>query len=128
MLFFAFCLLVYFLPLIIGHQKGSFGAIFVLNLLLGWTVIGWIAALIWASADEVRARIFAVQPRLLSLRRDLSGGRAILLVLRRTHLEKNATGAGHGICASGEGERHSGWQNQRVSGQWHAGSDRERVR
>jgi hypothetical protein len=61
MSFFAFCLLLYFLPSIIGHQKRSFGGIFVLNLLLGWTVIGWIAALIWASADEVRVPIFAVQ-------------------------------------------------------------------
>jgi len=28
------------------HQTG---AIFVTNLLLGWTLLGWIAALIWAS-------------------------------------------------------------------------------
>jgi len=61
MFFCTFCLLVYFLPSIIGHQKRSFGAIFVLNLLLGWTVIGWIAALIWACTDEVRVPVFAVQ-------------------------------------------------------------------
>lgn len=40
----------YFLPTIIaaarGHHNG--GAVFALNLLLGWTVLGWIAALVWA--------------------------------------------------------------------------------
>jgi len=59
--FFAFGLLLYFLPSIIGHQKRSAGAIFVLNLLLGWTVIGWVAALIWACTDEARVPVFAVQ-------------------------------------------------------------------
>lgn len=29
-------------------KKRNAGAIFVLNLLLGWTVIGWIVALVWA--------------------------------------------------------------------------------
>jgi len=59
---FAFCLLVYFLPSIIGHQTRSFGGVFVLNLLLGWTVIGWIAALMWACVDEVRVPVFAWLP------------------------------------------------------------------
>ena len=45
---FALCVALYFLPSIIGHNKRNFGAIFVLNLFLGWTVIGWIVALIWA--------------------------------------------------------------------------------
>ena len=43
-------LLVYFLPSIIalarGHQNAL--AIFVLNLLLGWTFLGWVAALVWS--------------------------------------------------------------------------------
>jgi len=60
MFFFAFCLLAYFLPSIIGHEKRSFAGIFVLNLLLGWTVIGWIVALIWACTDEHRVPIYAV--------------------------------------------------------------------
>ena len=41
---------LYFLPSIIvqmrRHHQGT--AIFVLNLLLGWTVLGWIAALVWS--------------------------------------------------------------------------------
>ena len=43
-------LFVYFLPWIIAlsrHSNKSTG-IALLNLLLGWTIIGWIAALIWA--------------------------------------------------------------------------------
>jgi CHASE2 domain-containing sensor protein len=41
---------LYLLPSIIAwrrrHHNG--GAIFVLNLLLGWTGLGWIAAMIWS--------------------------------------------------------------------------------
>lgn len=54
MFFLAFCALLYFLPSILGHDKRSFAGILILNLLLGWTVIGWVAALIWASTDEPR--------------------------------------------------------------------------
>jgi hypothetical protein len=44
-------LAIYFLPNFMAgfrkHHNGS--AILVLNLFLGWTVLGWIVALIWAS-------------------------------------------------------------------------------
>jgi len=33
------------------HHNGL--AIFMLNLLLGWTVIGWVVALIWACTTSV---------------------------------------------------------------------------
>jgi hypothetical protein len=46
------CLLLYFLPSILGRNKRNSTAIFVLNLLLGWTLIGWIVALIWALTVE----------------------------------------------------------------------------
>ena len=43
-------LLVYFLPVVIavvrGHQNTA--AIFILTLLLGWTFLGWVAALVWS--------------------------------------------------------------------------------
>lgn len=42
--------LVYFLPSVISearHHRND-AAIFILNLLLGWTVLGWIVALIWS--------------------------------------------------------------------------------
>jgi hypothetical protein len=35
-----------------GHHNST--AIFLLNLFLGWTVIGWVAALVWA-ATAVRS-------------------------------------------------------------------------
>jgi hypothetical protein len=43
-------LLVYFIPTFVAsarNQENRF-AIFALNLVLGWTVIGWIGALMWA--------------------------------------------------------------------------------
>lgn len=51
----AVMLSAYFIPTIIAiarhhHQRL---AIFVLNMMLGWTVLGWIAALVW-SATAVR--------------------------------------------------------------------------
>ena len=40
----------YFLPgmIAIERKHHQAAAIFMLNLLLGWTVLGWIAALVWA--------------------------------------------------------------------------------
>jgi hypothetical protein len=43
---------LYFLPSIIAHNKLNFGGVFVLNLLLGWTLVGWIIALIWALGGD----------------------------------------------------------------------------
>jgi hypothetical protein len=45
---------LYFLPTIIGHNKRDSFAIFLLNLFLGWTFIGWIIALVWACSAEPR--------------------------------------------------------------------------
>jgi hypothetical protein len=40
----------YFLPALVAFARHHYnnGAIFVLNLFLGWTLIGWVAALVWA--------------------------------------------------------------------------------
>ncbi len=43
---------VYFLPTIIGSSKNNIGAIFALNLLLGWTFIGWVIAFVWALTKD----------------------------------------------------------------------------
>lgn len=60
---FALALAFYFLPSIIGRNKRNFGAIFALNLLLGWTFIGWIIALIWAlSSDPQPAQVIINNP------------------------------------------------------------------
>jgi hypothetical protein len=45
---------IYFLPTIIGRGKRNAAAIFWLNLLAGWTVIGWIGALIWAVSKDAQ--------------------------------------------------------------------------
>jgi hypothetical protein len=39
---------VYLVPSIVGRRKRNAVAIFVLNLLLGWTFLGWVLALVWA--------------------------------------------------------------------------------
>jgi hypothetical protein len=48
----AFLLVLYFLPSIVGRKKKNAQAIFVLNLLLGWTLLGWVIALIWANTKD----------------------------------------------------------------------------
>ena len=50
-LFLALCAALYFLPSILGAQKRNAIAIFVLNLFLGWTLVGWVVALVWALSE-----------------------------------------------------------------------------
>jgi hypothetical protein len=48
--FFGFGFVMYFLPSIIAlaRNKRDITAIVLLNFFLGWTMIGWIVALVWA--------------------------------------------------------------------------------
>ena len=48
--------IVYFLPTICAGKNRNQTAIFVLNLFLGWTLIGWIVALVWACMDQPKNR------------------------------------------------------------------------
>jgi len=41
-------LVIYFIPAIVGYNKPNSTAIFLINLLLGWSVIGWVGALLMA--------------------------------------------------------------------------------
>ena len=52
---FFIALIIYLLPSFIAQYRKhrNEAAIFVLNLFLGWTFIGWVGALIWASTDNV---------------------------------------------------------------------------
>ena len=50
-------LFLYFLPTVIGWRKRNATAIFVLNLFLGWTFIGWLVALIWACTRDSQPTI-----------------------------------------------------------------------
>ena len=49
-------LLTYWLPSFIARSRNHSNllAIVLFNLFLGWTVVGWIAALIWSATDNVR--------------------------------------------------------------------------
>lgn len=55
----------YFLPTFIsakrGHPNGT--GIFLLNLFLGWTFIGWLVALIWSVSAFAPAAPVVAQPR-----------------------------------------------------------------
>lgn len=45
-------LAIYFFPSIVGYGKRNFSSILLLNLFLGWTVIGWIVSIVWAVSYE----------------------------------------------------------------------------
>jgi hypothetical protein len=62
--------ILYFLPTLLARHKADFMGILLVNLLLGWTIIGWFIALIWACSAEryipvrmvpVNARRFCTQ-------------------------------------------------------------------
>ena len=44
--------LLYFLPSIIGKHKRDALGIFLVNLFLGWTLVGWVVAFLWACASD----------------------------------------------------------------------------
>ena len=52
---FGFGFVMYFLPSIVAfaRNKRDTTAIVLLNLFLGWSVIGWIVALVWAVKADV---------------------------------------------------------------------------
>ncbi len=43
---------LYFLPTIIGSKKRNVSAIFIINLFLGWTLVGWVLTLAWSTTDD----------------------------------------------------------------------------
>ncbi len=53
--FFGFGFLMYFLPTIVAfaRSKRDTTSILLLNLFLGWTLIGWVIALVWAFKTDV---------------------------------------------------------------------------
>lgn len=56
---FGFGFVLYFLPSIIAiaRSKRDSVSIMVLNLLLGWTAIGWVIALVWALKHDVQVAV-----------------------------------------------------------------------
>jgi Superinfection immunity protein len=55
--FFGFGFVMYFLPsiLALARNKRDTTAIVLLNFFLGWTMIGWVVALVWAVKTDVPA-------------------------------------------------------------------------
>lgn len=45
-------IVIYFIPSLVAHGRVNFRAIFILNLFLGWSLIGWVIALVWALTKE----------------------------------------------------------------------------
>ena len=52
-------LAVYMLPTLIAQYREhhNANAILVLNLFLGWTLIGWVVALVWANTDNRKVQL-----------------------------------------------------------------------
>jgi len=57
-LVFVVALSVYFLPTAMAFNRGckALGGIFVVNLFLGWMLIGWVVALAWAVSGETEPK------------------------------------------------------------------------
>jgi hypothetical protein len=53
--FFGFGFLMYFLPSVVAfaRNKRDTTSIVLLNVFLGWSVIGWVIALVWAFKNDV---------------------------------------------------------------------------
>ena len=54
LLIMAVSLFFYFIPALVAadRKNPNTTAIFILNLLLGWSLIGWVVALVWACSGE----------------------------------------------------------------------------
>jgi hypothetical protein len=54
---------IYFLPSIIAFRRECRldGAIFVFNLVFGWTVFGWLITLAWALGGRIRGSIWPTE-------------------------------------------------------------------
>lgn len=58
-IYFLIGMCVYFIPTGVAYSRDhrSFNAILIVNLLLGWSVIGWIWALVWSNTGNVEAPV-----------------------------------------------------------------------
>ena len=59
-----FSVLMYFVPTIAARNKSQFSPVAILNLFLGWTIVGWVIALAWALEDPQQTVVqqFPVNP------------------------------------------------------------------
>jgi T4 superinfection immunity protein len=79
--------LIYFMPTVIALARGHLSAlaIFLLNLIFGWTLIGWLIALIWSCTGNTAANLYSqpaiVHPNGRVVARRSGGGLWIILIL-----------------------------------------------
>ena len=59
----AFCLGFYFLPFIIALVRSHTNktAVFMLNMFLGWTLIGWVVALVWSFKNAAEPQTIIIR-------------------------------------------------------------------
>jgi len=52
-------MIMYFLPALEAHRRNHRNAVAIcaLNALLGWTILGWIVALVWALTDNTKGEV-----------------------------------------------------------------------
>lgn len=62
---------LYFLPWLCALMRGrtNTGSIFLLNLFLGWTLVGWVVALVWAFAHDPMPRVVSAGGSAASLKK-----------------------------------------------------------
>jgi hypothetical protein len=63
MSFFLFLFVMYWLPTLIAIVRGTHSALGVamLNFFLGWTVIGWVVAMLWALAAHSGPHVIVIE-------------------------------------------------------------------
>nr|WP_226852702.1 superinfection immunity protein [Acidithiobacillus thiooxidans] len=57
-----FALFIYFIPTIIAirRKKSNLAAIMVLNIFLGWSLVGWVISLVWALSMDAQPQTIIV--------------------------------------------------------------------
>lgn len=95
---------IYFLPAILADRtkRRSVLLLALFNLLLGWTVVGWLAALYWAFHPDSARKL----GRIVKNNQRLSAQRTINAIVTRAH-ERAARGGRLDLAHGSEGNRKS---------------------
>ena len=76
--------ILYFVPSVVALMRGRFASVFVVNLFLGWTLVGWVAALAWALAPNNSPAAATERRPLFEVRRSIPApSNRVLTTIRR---------------------------------------------